>query len=286
VIPVAAPSLGGILGHWSLDPGVLLPLVATALLYVIGVRRTRRRWLLARCASFLAGLAVIATALLSGIDVYADSLLSVHMTQHMLLLMVAPALLAYGAPVRLALATSPRRVRRRIAAVLRSRPVRTALRPAVTAAAVCALILGTYLTGLFSLTLQDQTVHEIEHAAFLLAGLALFVPLVAADPLPRPPSPLARLCSLTAVMTAMVIVGAVLSFQGSVRYSHYLTTARALHVSALSDQQLAGVVMWFGGGLIGAVLTVAVVATALVSEDRRQRRRDLYAVATGEARPR
>ena len=162
--------------------------------------------------------------------------------------------------------------------------MRTALQPGVPAAAVSARILGTYFTGLFALTLRDETVHEIEHAAFLLAGVALFVPLVAADPLPRPPGPLARLCSLTAVMTAMVVVGAVLSFQGSVRYSHYLAAARALHVSALSDQQLAGVVMWFGGGLFGAALTVAVVATALVSEEQRQRRRDLYAVAASEAR--
>ncbi len=55
---------------------------------------------------------VVATALLSGVDGYADALLSVHMAQHMLLLMVAPVLLACGAPVRLALAASPRRARR------------------------------------------------------------------------------------------------------------------------------------------------------------------------------
>ncbi|MGH2852000.1 MAG: cytochrome c oxidase assembly protein [Solirubrobacteraceae bacterium] len=284
MILAAAPSLGRVLGDWSLDPGVLLGLLATALLYVVGMRRTLRRWPRGRCASFLAGLAVVAAALLSGVDGYADTLLSIHMAQHMLLLMVAPPLLAYGAPVRLALAASPRRVRRRIATVLHSRPVRIALQPTVAAAAVCALILGTYLTGLFGLTLHDQTAHEIEHAALLLSGLALFVPLVAADPLPRAPGPLARLGSLMAVMTSMVIVGAVLSFQGSVRYHHYLATARALHVSALSDQQLAGVVMWFGGGLVGAALTVSVVATALVSEERRQRRRDLYAVAASEAR--
>jgi cytochrome c oxidase assembly factor CtaG len=273
----AAPSLGRTLSQWTFDPGLVGALVASALLYVLGVRRARRRWPAARSVSFLAGLAVISVALLSGVDGYADSLLSIHMAQHMLLVMVAPVLLAWGAPVRLALAASPRRARRQIAAVLHAAPVRVALHPLVGSVVVCALLLGTYFTGLFALTLRNATVHELEHAALLVCGLVLFVPLVAVDPLPRPPSALARLCSLTLVMTAMVVVGAVLSFQGSVRYAHYAATARALHVSALGDQQLAGVVMWFGGGLLGAVLTVALVSEALFAEERRQRRRDLYA---------
>jgi cytochrome c oxidase assembly factor CtaG len=272
----AAPGLARILSQWSFDPGLACALAAAGLLYLVGVARVRRRWPAARCVSFLAGLAAVCVALLSGVDGYADSLLSIHMVQHMLLVMVAPVLLAFGAPVRLALAASPRRARRRIAAVLHAAPMRMALHPLVSSVAVCALLLGTYFTGLFALTLRNATVHELEHAVLLLCGLVLFVPLVAADPLPRPPSALARLCSLTLVMTAMVVVGAVLSFQGSVRYSHYAATARALHISALGDQQLAGVVMWFGGGLLGAVLTVALVSEALFAEERRQRRRDLY----------
>ena len=57
----------------------------------------------------------------------------------------------------------------------------------------------------------------------------------------------------------MVVVGAVLTFDNAVRYPHYLAPARALHISALADQQLAGVVMWFGGGLLGAALTLGLV---------------------------
>jgi putative membrane protein len=81
------------------------------------------------------------------------------------------------------------------------------------------------------------------------------------------------------VMTAMVVVGALLSFDASVRYTYYLAPARALHMSALADQQLAGVVMWYGGGLLGAALTLALVTQALFAEERRQRRRERYATA-------
>ena len=53
---------------------------------------------------------MLAAALLSGIDGYSDYLLSVHMVQHTLLLMVAPVLLLwahrFGSPWRAAAAAS------------------------------------------------------------------------------------------------------------------------------------------------------------------------------------
>ena len=56
----------------------------------------------------------LAFALQSGFATYDDELLWVHMSQHLLLMMVAAPLLAWGAPVRLWLAgrsSSPRRLR-------------------------------------------------------------------------------------------------------------------------------------------------------------------------------
>jgi putative membrane protein len=289
MIAASLPALtvGRLLGTWSVDPALIVLLLGVAALYLLGVSRVRRGWPRARSASFLAGLAIVATALLSGVDIYADELLSVHMAQHMLLLMVAPVLLASGAPVRLALAAGGRRGRRAIALLLHHRAVRLATRPAFGATVFCAVMLVTHFTGVFELSLRNRPVHAFEHAAFLAAGLLCFVPLIAADPLPRPPRALARFCWLMLVMSAMVVVGAVLSFDDSIRYSHYLAPARALHTSALADQQLAGVVMWFGGGVLGAVLTLVVVTRALLAEERRQRRRDRHATsdATVARRP-
>jgi cytochrome c oxidase assembly factor CtaG len=282
---LARPSLGRLLGTWNVDPGLIAVLAACATAYLLAARRVRGGWPRMRSVAFLAGLAVLATALLSGIDSYADDLLSVHMAEHMLLMMVAPVLLVWSAPVRLALAASPRRGRRAIAAVLHRRAVAFATRPAFGATLLCTVMLATYLTGLFELSLRDQTVHAIEHAAFFWSGVVCFAPLVAADPLPRPPGALARLGWLMVVMTAMVGLGALLSFDTAVRYPYYLAPARALHVSALADQQLAGVVMWFGGGILGAVLTLVLVTQALIAEERRQRRRERYATDVPAASP-
>src|SRR6266478_4566877 len=51
-----------------------------------------------RLISFLAGLAVIVIAVASPLDAFAGLLLVAHMIQHLLLLMVAPPLILYGAP--------------------------------------------------------------------------------------------------------------------------------------------------------------------------------------------
>ena len=52
---------------------------------------------------------------------------------------------------------------------------------------LCAVMLGTQFTGIFELSLRNQTVHAFEHAAYFWSGMLCFAPLIAADPLPRPP---------------------------------------------------------------------------------------------------
>lgn len=269
-------SVGRLLGTWTVDPGLLAFLSVAAALYLWEARRARGGWPLPRTAAFLAGLAVLAAALLSGIDAYSEYLLSVHMVQHTLLLMVAPVLLLWAAPVRLALASGGHGVRRGVGGLLHTRVVRLASRPLVGVTISCLVMLGTQFTGIFELSLRNQTVHALEHAAYFWSGILCFAPLIAADPLPRPPGALARFSWLMVVMTVMVVIGAVLTYENTVRYPYYLAPARAMHTSALADQQLAGVVMWFGGGLLGAALALALVIHALFAEERRQRRRDLY----------
>src|ERR671930_1430892 len=125
--------MAAVLGAWTFDPTVVAGLLASAALYLHGVRRVRSpdRKLANRTACFLGGLAVLWVALQSPVDAYADTRLAVHMVQHLLLTMVAAPLLVLGAPVTLALrACSPAFRRRRLLPLLRSRPVRLLATPA------------------------------------------------------------------------------------------------------------------------------------------------------------
>ncbi len=282
----AAPTLARMLGSWQLDPGVLVGCAAAAGLYGWGVVRSRRdargHWPPWRLASFMAGLLVLMCALLSGIDRYSDELLSIHVVQHLLLILAAPALLVEGAPVTLALSACTSAGRRAIGAVLRRRWVRVLTRPTCGFALFAIVVLATHLTGLYEVALRDQTVHDFEHAAYFWSGIVFLLPLIAADPIPHPPSAIARFSWLMAAMTVMFLPAALFMFDEHVRYPFYLAPARALHVSALADQHAAGMLMLFAGGIAMAALAILVAMEAMIREERRQLRRDSYLYADGE----
>lgn len=270
------PTLGRLLGEWQLDPAVLGVCATAALLYGYGAIRSRRAWPLGRSVAFLAGLGVLVTALLSGIDSYSEKLLSLHVIQHLLLILLAPALLLWGAPVRLALSSSSPAARTRIGRLLRRPSARLVTRPAFGFALFTAAVLATHLTGVYELALRNATAHSFEHAAYFWCGIVFLLPLVAADPVPHPPGAIVRFSWLMGAMTVMALPAALFIFDEHVRYPFYLAPARALHRSALADQHTAGMVMLFAGGTAMALLAIVVSMEAMVREERRQLRRDAY----------
>lgn len=279
---VAALTLTRLLGEWQPDPVVLAVCAISAALYGHLMIRSYQRWPWVRGASFLAGLLVLITALLSGIDTYSEELLSVHVVQHLLLVLIAPALLLWGAPVRLALRSSPPATRARLAWVLRGPWVRFLTRPAVGFLLFTIVVLGTHLTGLYELALRNATVHGLEHAAYFWSGVIFLLPLVAADPVPHPPRAIARFSWLMAAMTVMSIPAALFIFDEQVHYPFYLAAARALRQSALADQHAAGMIMLFAGGVAMAVLAILVTMGAMIREERRQLLRDAYLYPNSE----
>src|SRR3954453_11663896 len=80
-----------------------LALLFTAVLYGIGWVRIRRlirtEHDAMRLACFMAGLAVVWLAIDSPLDTFDKLFLSAHMTQHLLLLSIAPPLLLLGQPL-------------------------------------------------------------------------------------------------------------------------------------------------------------------------------------------
>ena len=108
----------------------------TAGLYLWGVLRLHRRgdrWPVGRTLSFVVvGMGSATLATVSGLAVYDDTLLSVHMVQHMILAMVVPLAMALGAPITLALRTLPRRPRRWLLVVLHSRVAKVLTFPPLT----------------------------------------------------------------------------------------------------------------------------------------------------------
>ena len=161
------------LAAWSFDPLVVAGLLTAAGLYLAAVRSVGRAHPRTpvprrRIAAWLGGLAVIGVALQSSLDVYATTLFSVHMVQHLLLAMIAAPLLALGAPITVALRAARPDVRRRyLLPLLHSRPVKVLAFPVVSWMAFAGVMWVSHFSALFDAALEQPLIHQFEHALFL-----------------------------------------------------------------------------------------------------------------------
>ena len=212
-----------------------------------------------RTVAFGLGALTLAGALFGPLDAAADHSLAAHMAQHLLVGVVAPALIALGAPMRLLLGALPTRDARRLVRLLRR------VRPVVVLPLSAATLLAVHLTPAFDAALRMPVLHALEHALLFWTALAGWVVLIGVDPVPHAPGAIGRLAWMTVTMTAMGVVGAVLVSAGHPVFAHY---------PGLPDQRLAGTIMWIGGGLLLVPATVALCAHALWREEMLQRRRE------------
>src|SRR4051812_9593406 len=166
---------------------VLAAMVVVAVAYVaaaVTAVRHGRTHSPASTVAFLAGLAVLALAMRESWGAYDGGTPWVHDAQHALVMGVAPALLALGAPVRLSLQVLPTRWARRIVGVLHLRPLRALCGPAAAVHVPLDYygVLAAYLFTSWAQHADDNAVvHVATHGIFLLCGLLFWVTVVGAD---------------------------------------------------------------------------------------------------------
>jgi cytochrome c oxidase assembly factor CtaG len=261
---------------WNLDPVVIASVIATAAVYLRGWRMASRR-MPARfdarhLVATMAGLASIVLALLSPLDTLNDVLLQAHMTQHLLLMMVAPPLLWMGAPVAPLLLGLPKPVRRRVAMALSAPPVRALAHaltdPVVSWAAFVVSFWAWHVPVLYDLALDSEGWHEVEHACFFVTGLLFWRPVILPWPSRSRWPRWAMIPYLALADLQNSALSAILTFSDRVIYPFYETVSRPWGLSALEDQATAGVIMWVPGSLFLLLPIVWLVATALTEPPR------------------
>jgi len=246
---------------WQFAPlvSVTLALLAGAYLScvrMVGRRHPARPWPAGRTAAFLLGLAAIAVATQSIIGVYDDVLFSVHMIQHLLLIMVAPPLLIFGRPVTLLLHASRNPLHTRVKRVLRSRVVSGLTWPPVAVTLYAAVVAGTHLTPLMNLVLENEAVHDAEHALYLVVGYLYFLPVVGSEPLRRRLPAFGRFMLLLITMPVDTLVGLVLMLVPRELFPAYAHADRTWGPGLVTDLHHGGFIMFAGGDLVMAVLAV------------------------------
>jgi putative membrane protein len=213
-----------------------------------------------------ASFAILSVALSPEIDSRADRSLPAHMLQHLLVAVVAAPLLAAGAPFRLLLGSLGRSSSIALVRVLRSATVRLITRPVVAAGLFCTTIVVIHFPAMYEAALGSQAVHAVEHAALFWTAVALWAAVFAVDPLP-PSGVIERIGAVIASMATMAVVGAALSSTDRVIYRPYLRESSVL--AAVSDQHLAGGMMWIGGMIVVLPLLLVSAMSAMVGEERK-----------------
>jgi putative membrane protein len=124
--------------------------------------------------------------------------------------------------------------------------------------AVASLLL--HIPAVYDAAVRSDWVHVLVHAAFLASALVFWTPLLAPEPLAHRMSAVGKLAYLILAMPAMAVVGVVLNSSASPVYAVYPDVA---------DQQLAGALMWIGGGTVIGVAFLLCGWHALMAEERR-----------------
>jgi putative membrane protein len=234
-------------------PALALLLTATAYLLLAGRARRRNpvqgwgRW---RTASFLAGLVLLAAALLPPVAPFAHADFRGHMAQHLLIGMYAPLSLVLGAPVTLLLRALSAARGRQLAAVLHSRPAQALTHPAAALLLSTGTLAILYFTPLYDQATNHRPGHWLLHAHFLLSGCLFAHAIAGPDPAPARPCMRTRLVYLGVAIATHAVIAQLM-------YGGFW-----VRIHAPIDQVQAGAeIMYYGGDIADLLLAAALVAT-------------------------
>jgi len=186
---------------------------------------------------------------------------SVHMVQHLVFSMVAAPLLLLGTPAWLARwVLRPPQLMRAVRWMARFIPALVIFN---------VVLVVTHWPWMVNESLQSGYVHFSLHTVLFLSSLIVWLPVV--SPLPEIPrlQPVFRMVYLFAWSVVPTIPASFLTFGSSPLYKFYEHVPHLYGMSTLEDQQIAGLIMKIGAGLL-LWMVIAVVFFRWAAEEERK----------------
>lgn len=261
---------------WTWDPELWVFVLAAIWAYALGRRRLRAEgtagptW---RLSLYYIAIAVTVFALQSPFDALSGSLLSVHMVQHMLLLVVAAPLFAASTPWPELRRAMPPRVQAWLARVGRAADgtgwVGTAAHVLWHPATALVLFVGTlwvwHIPSLYDLAVRDPFLHEQEHLLYLATGVLYWSHALGASWLAARMRPTQRIVFLVLGMVACWMLSLVLIMARAPLYPAYIPVVSTVSgMTPISDQRLAAGLMW-AAGMVPFNLGIALAVLRLLN---------------------
>jgi cytochrome c oxidase assembly factor CtaG len=259
---------------WTIEPSVLLGVVALGIAYMKLWRRARAAggphppgyW---RLTWFMLGLLAILAALISPIDDLGDQLLLMHMVQHILLLDIVPILLILGLTKTLL-----RPVTRRIQTIERRAGVLA--HPAAAVAAYAGFMWLWHVPFMYDAALRNSGVHAIEHLCFAVGGSLYWWHLLSPIRNRRRLGGLGPVGYMVSTKLLVGLLGVALAFAPTSIYAFYQHHPHYWGLSPTEDQSLAGLTMALEQSIVMGIALVYVFVQMLTESEREQQRAERY----------
>jgi cytochrome c oxidase assembly factor CtaG len=273
-----------VLRSWAVPPAATFVLSLSAVIYLRGwwlLRRAGSRsippW---RAWAFLLGLLSLWMALASPMDVFNSFVLTAHMLQHMMLMMIAPPLILLGAPLIPLVRGLPVFAAREFAGPFLNWSVAKRVGSTVTHPVFALVLMGLtmfawHTPALYELALRSEIWHQLEHACFLVTSLIFWWPVIQPWPSKAQWPRWAMVPYLLIADLQNTVLSAILAFSDRVLYPSYSAAPRLFRFSPLEDQVAAGAIMWVMGSLAFVVPAVMIAVQCL------SKRPSQSAIATG-----
>jgi cytochrome c oxidase assembly factor CtaG len=262
---------------WKVDPiaasflVTMLAIYATGTIKVwrnAGIGRGIRRW---EALLFAVGWTILALAVLSPLATWSEVLFSLHMTQHELLIVVVAPLLVMARPltgVAWALAGRSHQGHRWIRAMRRA--VNALSEPAIAFTLHLAALWVWHLPSLYEMAVGNDWIHAVEHASYLATACLFWTGLMQGR-YGRLGYGMAFLYVFGTALHSGAL-GALFTVAPHPVYALYAARASAAGLNPLTDQQLAGILMWVPACGVLTVIGLAMFAAWLGELERRNAR--------------
>lgn len=225
-----------------------------------------------RPVAYLAGLLIVAVALMSPIDVLSSQLFFMHMIQHLLLMMVAAPLLLVASPYAVSIWGLPKAGRKIVANVLNGqttlrRIITTLTAPGIVWIAYFIVYVGWHDRNMYQLALRNPFVHDVEHVTFFAVAVLVWWHITGVAPrFHRTLSTAQRLVFVVSLVPISMFTGIAIAFATQPIYPFYAAVPRLYGISVMDDQILSGVIMWIPGGMM-FFLTALVLISRIVQTE-------------------
>lgn len=223
-----------------------IPFLFAIMLYLIAVKMANKRfrsWPLYRISLWIIGNICAIITVMGPLAERAHHDFVVHMVGHLLLGMLAPLLMVLGAPMTVFLRALPVRKARKLAIILKSRPLHVCTNPIFTSLLNIGGLWILYTTDLYIAMMSNPLLHMVVHKHVFIAGYLFTMSIIYIDPVSHRKSYLYRAIVLVIALSAHQILSKFI----------YANPPTGVHAK---DAEMGAMLMYYGGDVIDIVIII------------------------------